>query len=311
MGWLRERVENKEARQKEAVAYQKFVEDFEKQAPWLVFWDTQDEEVLSDGRTNRSVLNAEKRGIERLVRTHNHQARARDLPCWMPDLDAVYAELDQADKAENQRGVSRQFWEREKHADMVNNFLYQEWLEQLDSRSAVRTYAAYAMFTSAKAVIAVLTTHRNGEEQLRRMHPAHLPLPMREKAIDFKNQIDYDPFDADWFLAHVFAEVPGVWDACQTLQLHYSDFVRGAQFASLEPVIETELPDDPIGESLSNRYELNEEIRIEAAVTAYLAGEGSADTLFQQYNVPRDTLRQVLRDRGLSKRGGDRKAKKD
>lgn len=314
MGWLAERVRDKEQRLTDQQKHKDYVEQFEKAAPRLVWMDEEDEHFDAvTGRTNRSTMNAEMRGIDRLLQLERKIANAYDQstdPGLVDELNRLYCTLSTTEKETVTRGVSRQRWEQEKYQDMVDNYLYQEWLDQLNSREAIRTFSAYATFVSAKAVISLLTTHKNGEEQLRQMHPTYLPIPMREKAIAFKNQIDYDPHDVNWYIGHVFGEVPGTWEAAQTLQQHYGDFVRATQDAHDGPVIPTELPDDPVGMGLADRYKLPEDIRMEAAVKAFEAGEGNTRQLGKQYGVPREKLRDTLRERGILKHGGDRKATK-
>lgn len=311
MGWLRDRVNNKDEHAAEVAQYEQMVEEFNKRAPRLVWMDERDEAMLPDGRQNRSSLNAEHMGIERLWKAYAQAEYNAYGVCdnsWYPRVNLAYARLEQQDRHTFPRGVSRQQWEREKHTDIIENFLYSEYVDQLDSRDPIRTFPAYAMFVCAKAVIALLTTHKGGEEALRRLHPKDQPLPLREKAIAFKSQIDYTTTDPDWFLSHVFAEVPGTWEAVQTLQLHYGDIVRAEHETVEEAGV---LPDDPLGATLATRYKTPEELRIEAAVTAFEAGEGSGDKLAKVYSVSRDKLRKELRERGLAKRGGDRLAKKE
>ena len=310
MGWLRDRVNNREQHAAEIAQYEQLVEEFEKRAARLVWMDERDEAMLPDGRMNRPSMSAEKMGIERLFFAY-HKAEedvyGETDYSYLPELKQFYKSLDIIDKTRHPRGVSRQQWEREKHTDVIENFLYSEYVEQLSCRDPIRTFPAYAMFICAKAVISLLTTHKGGEEALRRVHPKDQPLPLRSKAIAFKDRLEYDAHDPDWFMANVFKEVPGTWEAIQTLQLHYGDIVR----AEHETVEEAgPLPDDPLGATLETRYKTPEELRIEAAVVAFEAGEGSGDTLAKVYSVPRDKLRFALRERGLAKRGGDRKARK-
>jgi hypothetical protein len=311
MGWLRDRVNNKEAHAAEVAQHEALVEGFEKQAPRLLWMDERDEAMLVDGRQNKHHLVAEKFGVMRLYGLYQRVERDVYGTCdysWQPRVTNYFDRVIETEKSKVPLGVSRQQWDREKHKDVIENFLYNEYVDQLDGRDPIRTFPAYAMFVCAKAVIALLTTHKAGEEALRRLHPKDQPLPLREKAIAFKEQIDYDVNDPDWFMAHVFVEVPGTWEAIQTLQLHYGDIVRAEHETVEEAGV---LPDDPIGATLETRYKTPEELRIEAAITAFEAGEGSGDNLAKVYSVPRDKLRLALRERGLAKRGGDRLAKKE
>jgi len=310
MGWLRDRVENREQHAADSAQHEELVEQFQKRAARLVWMDERDEAMLPDGRTNRSSLNAERMGIERLFNAYEAAHRAAygfADHTWYAPFRAYYEEQEREILRNQTFGVSRQRWDKDKHTDVIENFLYNEYVEQLDGRDPIRTFPSYVMFICAKAVIALLTTHKAGAEALRRLHPKDQPLPLREKAIAFKDQMEYDDADPVWYVGHVFQQVPGTWEAVQTLQLHYGDIVR----AEHESTAETgPLPDDPLGATLETRYKTPEELRIEAAVAAFEAGEGSGDQLAKVYSVPRDKLRAELRERGLAKRGGDRKARK-
>jgi hypothetical protein len=200
-----------------------------------------------------------------------------------------------------------QQWHQEKRQDMRENFLYQEYIEQLDDADSIRTYAFFSTFVAIKGVIALLTNHKDAAAALRSVHTGGGVLPSREDALRFSQREDYDPHDPTWYVGNALLDVPGIWEAAQTLQLHYAELVRAER--SVDDALEiTELPDDPFDGSFSFRFEPPEELRVENAIQAFTAGEGSSDMVASRYGVPQKRFRVILRERGLMPSpGGSRK----
>lgn len=185
--------------------------------------------------------------------------------------------------------------------DIIENCLYDEYLEQLNSKHPIRSWSVYATYMGARTVIKVLTEH---------MQEVSSTLgPSREDAIRFTQRLDYNPYDPVWFLSHVFTEVPGTFEAVQSLHEMYGDVVRTVSDATGQPYA-GELPDDPIGNSVIDRYGTPEYMRLEQAIEAFLAEEGSADMVAAQYGIGQKRFRTILRERGLMRsHGGDRRGR--
>lgn len=262
-----------------------------------------DEQLMGGFRPRCNPIIAEKRGIERMVVNYIECAgKAHNLPasltkslcqCALENVQHMY------DRDEDQSPVSGTQWFKEARRDIMENFLYQEFVEQLSSPKPIRTFSAYAMFVAVKGVINLLTEHKDGVEALRSISPVGELFPSREDAIAFKNTISYDDTNPVWFLAGALL-IPGIWEAAQTLQIHYGELAR---FYRTEED-GTQLPDYQFEIGM----EVTEDTLIEVAVQAYLAEEGSADDIAAEYGIGQKRFRKELRSRGIMiSHGGDRK----
>ncbi len=78
-------------------------------------------------------------------------------------------------------GIDQCLWLEERADDLVGNFLYQAFIEQLVSRpDAIRSYADWAVGVGAGVVATLLVSRPHGGEALRERHPAGMLLPDRE-----------------------------------------------------------------------------------------------------------------------------------
>ena len=307
-------------------SYKQYVEDFERGASFLEYRDHQDESLRPDGTAPRSTANAQRRGIIRYLEleaqcwqenwlTEDQIERSVNLTGKTPAELRVLEEIRQLDEIINantetlpEQVVDVMRWQREKRDDVVTNFFYSEWVEQLGVRNPIRTYGTYALFVACRAVLYGLTSTGTLAQALREKHPRHLPFPEREKALAFKNRDDYEATDWVWYLANVEQDVPGTFEAAQTLLINYSDLARAERQANPDMVVESPLPDDPIETGASQRMEVPEETRIEQAISAYTAREGNYKDIADKYGLARHAFRKVLKDRGLSRsRGGNQK----
>ena len=309
MGILRDRVATRDQRAALAEMETAFGLRFTREAAQAAYYDSFDEALLEGGRPARPALSAQKRGIERMAtayrKAHFSAYGVEPDETWMSGLDQV---IDMINPDEVQHTTSVR-WKEEQRKDVTDNYLYQEWLEQLDTRDPIRTFASYAVYVSAKSAIELLTTHRDGITVLRQYHPNHLPLPMREKALALKQLPEYDPQNPAWFVAHAFALVPGLWDVAQTLQEQYGNVVRAERV--VQQMDDTSpLPDDPEDESIPKQIIIPMEQRIENAIQAVLAEEGDTDSIAQKYGVPQKQFRSILRERNLMPSRGGRRSKK-
>lgn len=184
----------------------------------------------------------------------------------------------------------------EQDGSPADNVLYDEFCEQ----QQIESFAFFAVYVSMKAVIHLLTEHKRSVSDM------FGEIPTRQAAIAFVQQIDYDPNDPEWFVAHALLEVPGIWQAAQTLQKMYGNIVR-VERAMQEIDDTSELPDDP-GAEVTWPMEIEEDIRLEIAGVAYANGKGPVDEIATLYGIPQKKFRQYLKSLGLTlPRGGDRR----
>lgn len=264
---------------------------------------TEQDERVYGMKPSRPSLSAERRGIERYLKTFQYVV-CRELPdvCQVIQ-DEVEEQLNRV--AAEYASIPLDAVPEMVHPrqDTVDNFLYNEWFEQRNRVNGIQAFASYAVFVSAKAVISLLTEHMADVRTT-----MEIPFPnMREDALRFKQRDDYDETNPVWYLSHVFVDVPGSWEASQTLQLIYGDMVRVER--RVRDVDEpTVLPDDPLDKTLETRYDLPEDIRIDAAIQAVLGDEGTVDQIATQYGIGQKRFRRILKELDLMpSRGGDRK----
>ena len=299
-------------REEDGELAEQLIELFDRYNRWNWFYDERDEREYQTGRSPRPSTYTEYHGIQRMFKAYTKALRE----IGRKDADMVYLVLvgllDESFERDEQQQVVHprkrgQQWQQEKRQDMRENFLYAEYIEQLGETDPIRTYAAYSTFVAIKAVVALFTGHKDAAAALSSVHPKGCLLPDREHAIAFTQREDYDPNDPVWYIVHALTDVPGIWEAAQTLQLHYSAIVRAERNIddSLDP---TELPDDPVGASLEVQWKTPEQISIETAIQAFTAGEGSSDSVAAHYGIGQKKFRGILRERGLMPpRGGNRR----
>lgn len=329
MNGLRYRLtdEFKQGRERERQQLEERDRLWSRQAARLELMDAQDEAMMQGGRMNRPSRSAEQRGIKRLFRLEadvmeeayatpeeirfifdTYGATPAELRnrMWSDLVDQHYQNLpvEGGSDVPSDGSLLR--------ADVRDNMLYDQWLDQLDTAYPVRTYPVYALYVCLKAALALLTTRTKGYQYLEGLHDSSVsPWPNREDLIAFKLLEDFTDKSPEWFLSHA-TQIPGLLGVAETLMIHYSDFVRAERERldneDADVVSSTPLPDDPSGEGLSNRYVVPYEIRLENAVQARVAGEGGVKQIARKYDVPRDKLFETLRERGLLERpGGDRR----
>lgn len=288
----------------DAAKIERIIEQYNRSIERQRWMHEHDETLMGGYRPRCDPLLAEKRGVERMVVAYIRCAgRNYNLPeTIIESLCQVSCKYIQHayEQEEPETFGSGTKWFKEARKDIMENFLYQEFKEQLDSPNPIRTFSFYATFVSTKAVINLLTEHTEGIETLQSIHPEHLPMPTRENALAFKSSEWYDETDPIWYLSCVYISVPGVWEAAQTLQLHYGELAR---FYRTEED-ESQLPDYLFEVGM----EVTEDTLIEVAVQAYLAEEGSADDIAGEYGIGQKRFRKELRNRGIMiSHGGDRK----
>jgi hypothetical protein len=193
--------------------------------------------------------------------------------------------------------------------DVRNNFLYEEWKRQLRSKDAIDTYPVFALYTTIKAAVLLLSERKSAPELDLVWTPE-----LRDQVIRWKESADWNPNSPSVTIGHG-ALIPGLLAFAECLMMRYSDFVRAERDrldSTPKDVIDSPLPDDPFDESLPERYEIPFDIRVENAVQGFLAKEGAADVVSQRYKIPQKYFRTVLKERGLMpSRGGDRKGSRE
>src|SRR5688572_22255825 len=146
----------------------------------MKWMDEQDERVFGI-RPVRPSRTAERLGIERYIKTYC-KIVGEDYEPWHDKITRMYNHMHTFDLDISVRHVRQ---------DIVDNFLYREWVDQLDDRDAIRSYVHYALFVSAKAVISLLTEHMR---EISTSFP-----PQRPDALKFKARDDYDETDPVWY----------------------------------------------------------------------------------------------------------------
>lgn len=203
--------------------------------------------------------------------------------------------------------IDRYPWLEERADDLVRNFLYQAFIEQLVSRpDAIRSYADWAVGIGARAVAMLLVSRPHGGEALREWHPAGMPLPDREVLRHLLEMTDGSDIRA--WLALAFQGIPGLFEATETLLLSYAALVR-TEWARLDRARrrhpDTPLPDDIEVGPILPRLDIPLEVRIERAVEAIECREGNYKVIATRYRVGQKRLLRVLHERGLNRpRGG-------
>jgi hypothetical protein len=279
------------------------------------------------GQTPRSSMNAQRRGIERYFKLKCDADAAAMPPKTRKVIEDAYGEPfgQIVYNASDKHNINAYYTKLAKsiirnqpqqriagnRQDVRDNYLYQEWKQQIGKKDAIRTYPVYALFVAIKAVLNLLTTRPNGDELFQKFHRG--TLLQREALLRWKESELFDPNDPVYILSRGLA-IPGMLGAAESLIIHYSDFVR-AERSRLDSkqtdVLPSPPPDDPEGDTLSTRYEIPFDVRMENAIQGYLAKEGSADVVAKRYGIPQKQFRAELRNRNhLSTRGGDRKGKK-
>lgn len=286
--------------------------------PLLEYQDDLDERHLAQGQSVRSAHNAQKRGVERLLRFVSQVGVkayyydfseelqldiAKDFyeEVWQPRVTEYFNKLiPVTEKA--QRAVAQN------RKDVKDNFLYEEWLRQSRRPDGIKTYAAYAIFTCLRAAFVLMTSKPGADQLIETFYSGELP--DREALLKIGEAIDITSPTNNEVMSWLIA-VPNMMEMAEALILHYSDFVRAERVDKSDgPVLHSPLPDDPLEASLPDRYEIPLDVRINNAVEAYKAKEGSADKVARKYGIPQKQFRQVLQDRQLiGSRGGDRKGK--
>lgn len=204
-------------------------------------------------------------------------------------------------------GIDRYPWLEERADDLVGNFLYQTFIEQLVYRpDAIRSYADWAVAIGARAVATLVVSRPHGRKTLRERHPVGMPLPDREVLHQLLETTE--GADVVSWLAFAFQGIPGLFEATETLLLSYSELVR-AEWARLDRSRrqhpDTPLPDDIEVGPILPRLNIPLDIRIERAIEAVEAREGNYKAIATRYRVGQKRLLRVLHERGLNRpRGG-------
>lgn len=300
--------------------YDEYVNAFNQGVPNLERRDWQDESLHSDGTAPRSTANMQKRGI---IRWLKHEAQCWEDAFCTPEtvrqsvntigltpaalrvrdmLEALDSLYEQGHENDHQQTRVEARWHMDRQQDVMDNFLYHEWRQQLDSRHPIRTYSLYSLYVATKAALALVSSTHERSQTLRDRHPRALPFPDREKAVRFRELAAVeDSHNWTWFLSNVGVEVPGIFEAAETLLTNYGDIVRAAQHTSSSDT-PTTIPDDPAKSVVSDADML------ELAISAYLAEEGNFIEVAKKYGIPKHRFRTTLIERGLIRsRGGNQR----
>lgn len=307
--------ESREYRERMRTAIQEWERLWEQGLSRIEYYDDLDERHLAQGQSVRSAHNAQKRGVKRLFdlvfdTTEEVYGHTDLMQIYRKIWDAKIDELYTRSIPVQAERVVRIAGNRQ---DVKDNYLYQEWKDQVGKKNGIRTYPVYALYVALKAAIAFISTRSHRADILITFFDPETERSLRESVLAFKESKDYQPNDPACLIGHA-SLIPGLLSLAETILMRYGDFVR-AERGELDklgnPVVDSPLPDDPYGETLKDRYEIPEEIRFENGYQAYLAKEGSAKAIAKKYDLPRDRFFEYLRERGIQLRhGGDRKATK-
>lgn len=318
--YLRERIDPQFKQDRED--YLRMVEEeerlWEQGLPLIQYQDDLDERHLAQGQSVRSAHNAQRRGVERLFRLMcNSTAKAYWPEMSQEEQQAIASSLLESGwllrimKHFNEHAPltpKRETRIAQNRKDVKDNFLYNEWMRQSRRPDGMKVYATYALFTCLRAALILMLAKPGANGLIPTFYTGELP--DREELLKI----------SEWNDTHLpkwhevmgkLLMVPNMLELAEALMLHYADFVRAERVDKAGgPVLHSPLPDDPLEQSLPDRYEIPMDIRIESAVQSYIAKEGSADKIATKYEIPQKQFRQVLQDRQLiGSRGGDRKGK--
>lgn len=181
------------------------------------------------------------------------------------------------------------------YQDVVENFLYTEWLDQRTEHNGIATFSHFCTFVALKAFVNLVTMHQDSLQALLELG-IYIPDDLRNRCVLLKESTDYAPNDPVWYIREVLTNVPEAWGVSQDLLEHYADQAR------LESVT-TQLPDNPFVDTVDS-----ERARIRQGINAYVAREGSVKDISKKYGLTRRQLEDELRTAGLlRKHGGKRK----
>lgn len=175
------------------------------------------------------------------------------------------------------------------YRDVVENFLYTEWLE-----SDIQTFSHFCVYVGLKAFVNLVTRHQDSLKALLELG-IYIPDDLRNRCVLFKERLDYQPDDPMWYTTNVLVDIPEAWGVSQELLIHYSDQAR------LEKV-STPLPDNPFLDEVDS-----ERARIRQGINAYVAREGSVKDISKKYGLTRRQLEDELRSAGLLRRHGGKR----
>lgn len=289
MGKLRERLDRYKEAREEIAADMEYGERFEKAIPRIEWFDG----VIEGDNVMKQRRDAERQGIRRLFEIENE--------CFEKTFGFIEKhekewmnEYDRLTKEDVEPMTTLEEIRQNQYKDVVENFLYAEWVEQMDT--GLSTFSHFATLTALKAFVTFMTTHKNSDQALLEFVRV-VPDDLRNRCIAFKDHERYDPTDTTWYVSTLLNMVPEAWEISQVFLTHYANQVR------LEGS-KTPLPDNPFKTASDD----DERVRLRQAVHAYTADEGSVRELSKKYGVTRRVLEDELRTAGILKgRGGDRK----
>lgn len=231
----------------------------------------------------------------------------QEVRSWIDDC-----ELGSHHNIEDHEGYSDQeIWQRERVEDLQNNFLFMDYLDTVCKRG-FRNYAVHLDFRGIRAAIQLLTGHQSGESLLQELYDDdRVAVPSKEDALRFKESPEYSLSHPEAWIEAAIRAVPGIYSAGHLLLTTYSEIVGiereklkkvGMEFEPTPLPIDT----DEIAEMDGEEPLTFAERRMEAAITAYVTGEGNNNEIASMYGVPRQAFRDEIKRRGLSRpRGGD------
>jgi|SRR5579875_477042 len=117
--------------------------------------------------------------------------------------------------------------EIERKRDLADNFLYQEFGEQLCfSRFPIRNFADWALYVGARAVVTLFVRRPNGAALLRQLALEDDPLPDRATLLSLGDMIQEGSEAKKQWLATLFHGPHGLFAATEMLLIAYSRMVR-------------------------------------------------------------------------------------
>lgn len=264
-------------------------ERFERAIPRIEWFDA----VLEGDNVMKQRKDSERQGIRRLFQIYDETHGVDTVDDTMDAYDRLKLTTDDVVPMFSQEEIHHM-----QYHDVVENFLYTEWLEQhrdgTYNPNRIETFSHYCTFVALKAFVNLVTRHQDSLQALLDLG-IYIPDDVRNRCVMLKEREDFDPDDPVWYIQHVLAEVPEAWTVSQDLLVHYSEQAR------LETP-ETPLPDNPFLDTSDSLR-----ARLRQALHAYVAKEGSVKELSKKYDLTRRQLQDELRNAGLLRGHGGRR----
>lgn len=212
-------------------------------------------------------------------------------------------------------------WFRGLRRDLEHNFLYIEWgLQLIESPNPVMTYPGYCLWVASRAVVRLFTHHPGTWQELLSDvwdgFDDHYPEDLESDIIRFVNSGPPDK-DHTEYLSRLYQYAPWSFSAAESLLSAYNEafcveqdnIIRKAREQKLVPRL-LDVPGPVFTYTTPGSDKTYDELRVERAIIEYQSRDNikSADQLASEYGIAQKRFREELRERGISRPRGRRKA---